>query len=81
MGRCQRARPWHGHGRRSVTLDASRDYVLGASRVSSADHLGVSKQRLSLSPVWAFQLGRFRIATTRASSLLSVGGAKRWTRA
>lgn len=60
-------------GAEAVALDASRDYVLGASLVSSADHLGVSKQRLSLSPVWAFQLGRFRIATTRASSLLSVG--------
>jgi len=57
----------------TATLAASRDYVIGSSLVSSAGHLGVSSQRLSLSPLWAFQLGRFRIATSRASSLLSVG--------
>ena len=56
-----------------VTLAASRDYVIGSSIVSSAGHLGESGQSLSLSPVWAFQLGRFRLATSRANSLLSVG--------
>ncbi len=57
----------------TAPLAASRDYVLGASLVSSAAHLGLSDRRLSLSPLWAFQLGRFRLATTRANSLLSVG--------
>ena len=56
-----------------VTLDASRHYVLGASMVSSADHLGQSDQRLRLRPLWAFQLGRFRFSTARASRLLSLG--------
>jgi outer membrane scaffolding protein for murein synthesis (MipA/OmpV family) len=56
-----------------VTLEASRDYVIGASLVSSAGHLGESEQRLSLRPLWAFQLGRFRLATSRANSLLNVG--------
>jgi outer membrane scaffolding protein for murein synthesis (MipA/OmpV family) len=56
-----------------VALDASRDYLVGASLASSAGHLGETEQRLSLRPLWAFQLGRFRFATARASSLLSVG--------
>jgi outer membrane scaffolding protein for murein synthesis (MipA/OmpV family) len=56
-----------------VVLDASRDYLVGASLVSSAAHVGQTEQRLSLRPLWAFQLGRFRFATGRASSLLSVG--------
>lgn len=54
-------------------LDASRDYVIGAALVSSAAHIGESDQRLSLSPVWAFQVGRFRLATGPAANLLSVG--------
>jgi outer membrane scaffolding protein for murein synthesis (MipA/OmpV family) len=56
-----------------VVLEASRDYLVGASLVSSAAHVGQTEQRLSLRPLWAFQLGRFRFATGRASSLLSVG--------
>lgn len=56
-----------------VVLDASRDYLVGASLASSAGHVGQTGQRLSLRPLWAFQLGRFRFATGRASSLLSVG--------
>ncbi len=51
----------------ALALQASRDYVVGAAIVSSAG------QRLSLSPVWAFQIGRFRLASGRAASLLSVG--------
>lgn len=56
-----------------VALEASRDYLVGASLASSAGHIGETDQRLSLQPLWAFQLGRFRVATGRASSLLSVG--------
>ena len=56
-----------------VVLDASRDYLVGASLVSSVGHVGQTEPRLSLRPLWAFQLGRFRLATSRASSLLSVG--------
>lgn len=56
-----------------VALEASRDYLVGASLASSAGHLGETDQRLSLRPLWAFQFGRFRLATGRASSLLSVG--------
>lgn len=56
-----------------VALEASRDYLVGASVVSSAGHIGEPDQGLSLRPLWAFQLGRWRLATSRASSLLSLG--------
>lgn len=56
-----------------VALDASRDYLLGLGLVSSASHLGEARQSLRLRPLWAFQLGRFRVATSGASALLSVG--------
>ncbi|MGE0349395.1 MipA/OmpV family protein [Hydrogenophaga sp.] len=57
-----------------VALDASRDYLLGASLVSSAPLLGSDvEQRLRLRPIWAFRLGRFRFATSGASALLSQG--------
>lgn len=57
----------------SVTLKASRDLLVGTAVNSSAGHLGLGDRRWSLSPVWAFQLGRFRLASGRAASLLSVG--------
>lgn len=50
-----------------------REYVIGSALESSAGHLGESDQSLSLSPVWAFQLGRFWLATGRANSLLRAG--------
>lgn len=53
--------------------DASRDYLLGLGVVSSAGHLGDAQRQLRLRPLWAFQLGRFRVATSGASNLLSVG--------
>lgn len=57
----------------SVTLKASRDLLVGTAVNSSAGHIGLGDRRWSLSPVWAFQLGRFRLASGRAASLLSVG--------
>lgn len=56
-----------------VLPDAPREYVVGASLTSSASQIGESERKLSLRPIWAFQLGRFRLATTRANSLLNVG--------
>lgn len=56
-----------------VLLDGSRDYLLGLGLVSSASHLGEAQRALRLRPLWAFQLGRFRVATSGASALLSVG--------
>lgn len=60
----------------ALALQASRDYVVGAAVVSSAGQIGESGQRLSLSPVWAFQIGRFRLASGPAANLLSVGREK-----
>ena len=56
-----------------VALQASRDYLVGAAITSSADHLGTSDQKLGLRPIWAFQLGRFRFASSGASALLNQG--------
>ena len=73
---CLLAALWAGaaaHAAEPVLLEASRDYLVGASLASSAGHVGETEQRLSLRPLWALQIGRFRLATGRASSLLSVG--------
>jgi MipA family protein len=59
----------------AVAPKPSRDYVVGAAVVSSAAHIGEGEQRLSLSPAWAFQIGRFRLASGPAANLLSVGRA------
>lgn len=57
----------------NVTLKASRDFLIGAAVTSSVSHIGLGDRSLGLDPVWAFQLGRFRLASGRAASLLSVG--------
>ncbi|WP_439589425.1 MipA/OmpV family protein [Hydrogenophaga sp.] len=57
-----------------VALEASRDYLLGVALVSSAPQLGSdTSQRTRASPIWAFQLGRFRFASSGASALLTQG--------
>ena len=56
-----------------VTLQASRDFLVGAALTSGVDHVGQAERRLGLDPVWAFQVGRFRLASGLAASLLSVG--------
>jgi len=57
----------------SVTLKASRDLLVGTAVTSSVGHIGLDDRRWSLNPVWAFQFGRFRLASGQAASLLSVG--------
>ncbi|MDT4853524.1 MltA-interacting protein MipA [compost metagenome] len=63
----------HAQVAEPVALEASRDYLLGASLSSGRDPFGTSEQRLGLRPIWAFQLGRFRFATSGASALLAQG--------
>ncbi len=58
-----------------VTLQANRDYLVGSAVVSSVPHLGQDNRSLRLDPVWAFQIGRFRLVSGTAASLLSVGRA------
>ena len=63
----------HAQVAEPVALEASRDYLLGASLSSGRDPFGTSEQKLGLRPIWAFQLGRFRFATSGASALLAQG--------
>lgn len=62
-----------GTPRDEVALQASRDYLVGAAIGSSANPLGTAEQKLSLGGIWAFQLGRFRFASSGASALLNQG--------
>lgn len=59
--------------RDDVALQASRDYLIGAAIGSSANPLGTAEQKLSLGGIWAFQLGRWRFASSGASALLNQG--------
>jgi MipA family protein len=54
-------------------LDRNSPYLLGMGLSSSSDHLSREGARVRLRPLWAFQLGRFKLASSGASSLLSVG--------
>jgi len=57
-----------------AVLEASRDYLIGVSIVSSAAQLGSdTSQSTRARPMWAFQLGRFRFASSGASALLTQG--------
>jgi outer membrane scaffolding protein for murein synthesis (MipA/OmpV family) len=59
--------------RDDVQLEASRDYLIGLSVGSSRDPFGDSEQKVRAGGIWAFQLGRFRFATSGASALLYQG--------
>ena len=59
--------------RDDLALQASRDYLIGAAIGSSANPLGTAEQKLSLGGIWAFQLGRWRFASSGASALLNQG--------
>lgn len=52
-----------------VTLEASRDYLIGVTASTSLD----GSPSLKLRPMLAFQLGRVRVSTGGASTLLSLG--------
>ncbi len=45
-------------------------YVLGASLSVAPEYPGASRQTTKLRPLWAYQYGRWRISTSRASSVL-----------
>ena len=52
-----------------TTLTQSR-FVLGAALVSSAEYPGSDRRNTRLSPLWAYQYGRWRLSTSRASAVL-----------
>jgi outer membrane scaffolding protein for murein synthesis (MipA/OmpV family) len=45
-------------------------YVIGASGTSAAEYQGSNNRDFKLRPLWAYQYGRFRISTSRASGVL-----------
>lgn len=50
--------------------DMASKYVIGASLTSAPEYPGASKRVAKLRPLWAYQYGRLRISTSRASSVL-----------
>ena len=54
-------------------LTIEGDYLIGASVVSGNGHVGDAPVRYDFKPMWAFQLGPFRVSRSRASSLLKAG--------
>jgi outer membrane scaffolding protein for murein synthesis (MipA/OmpV family) len=59
--------------RDDVQLETSRDYLVGLSVNAGRDPFGDSRQKLRAGGIWAFQLGRFRFASSGASALLYQG--------
>lgn len=45
-------------------------YVIGASLIAAPEYAGSDRHELKLRPLWAYQYGRFKISTSRASSVL-----------
>ena len=52
-----------------TSLTQSR-FVLGAALMSSAEYSGSDRSDHKLSPLWAFQYGRWRLSSSRASAVL-----------
>ncbi len=50
-----------------------KDYLVGASVVSSTAHIGTAERKVSLKPVWYFQVGPVRVSRSRGSTLLGAG--------
>lgn len=51
----------------------SARYLLGVGVVSQPEYDGASRRETKLKPLWAFKLGRVRISTSGAGSLLGFG--------
>jgi outer membrane protein len=50
-------------------LSKSR-FVIGANFISAADYPGSDRSEIKLRPLWAYQYGRWRLSTSRASAVL-----------
>jgi len=50
-----------------------KDYLIGASVVSSTAHIGSGERKVTLKPVWYFQLGPVRVSRSQGSTLLGAG--------
>ena len=65
----------HAEGQLAVGGQGGGDagYLVGASVVSANGHIGSGVTRYDIKPLWAFQLGPFRVSRSRANSLLRAG--------
>lgn len=52
-----------------TTMTQSR-FVLGATLMSSAEYFGSDRSETKLRPLWAYQYGRWRLSSSRASAVL-----------
>lgn len=57
-------------------LTIEGDYLIGASVESGNGHVGDAPSRFDFKPMWAFQLGPFRVSRSRAASLMQAGREK-----
>ncbi|WP_374413972.1 MipA/OmpV family protein [Hydrogenophaga sp.] len=57
-------------------LTIEGDYLIGASVVSGNGHVGDAPVSRDFKPMWAFQLGPFRVSRSRAASLMQAGREK-----
>ena len=57
-------------------LTIEGDYLIGASLVSGNGHVGDAPASRDIKPMWAFQLGPFRVSRSRAASLMQAGREK-----
>lgn len=59
--------PAHAEDVVDTTMTQSR-YVLAATLVSSAQYPGSDQREIKLRPLWAYQYGRWRLSSSRASA-------------
>ncbi len=52
------------------TFLAQSRFVIGANLISSAGYPGSDRSEVKLRPLWAYQYGRWRLSTSRASAVL-----------
>lgn len=55
----------------AVEIPAGSNYVLGAMVLSQPEYEGSNRRVMKLRPLWAYQWGRFRLSTSRASAALN----------
>jgi outer membrane scaffolding protein for murein synthesis (MipA/OmpV family) len=62
------------HAEDQLVIGGDKGYLIGASVVSATGHVGSGgRVSLDLKPMWAFQLGPFRVSRSRANSLMNTG--------
>ncbi len=65
--------PFWAHAEEAKDGRHHKDYLVGASVVSSTAHIGTGERKVSLKPVWYFQMGPLRVSRSQGSTLLGAG--------